>query len=182
MGNNIDNIFYKRIDTRYLTPIKVLQGNIRNYSGEGFSIVAIQCSLIEFLETTITGETYVLKNPSQKNHEYSDSGAKFKSFLENRFPFKLRFDQSKVQDFYVSVRCGIVHEAQTKGNWIIRVDNEKDVVETKQNGQIAFDRIKFNSLLNLFFKDYRKNLASEKQLQDALRRKMNMVCRLPIHA
>jgi hypothetical protein len=47
--------FYRaRLDLRYLNPIKILQDH-GTFSGEGFSIAAIQCSLIEFLESTIQG-------------------------------------------------------------------------------------------------------------------------------
>ena len=44
--------FYARLSYRYLKPLKTLQTNgpIR---GEGFSIVAIQCSLIEFLPCSL---------------------------------------------------------------------------------------------------------------------------------
>jgi len=175
-----DNIFFKRVETRYLKPMKVLENNIHEYSGEGFSIVAIQCSLIEFLETTITGETYVRNRPNRANYEYNRSGDKFESFLKNRYPFKHKFDQTKVHDFYVSVRCGILHEAQTKDNWVIRVDNQKDVVETNHKGQIVFDRVKFNGLLKIFFKKYKEDLISDTNLQSALRRKINVICRLPI--
>jgi len=52
-----DDYFYERLSLRYLEPIKVLQDN-GTYQGEGFSIVAIQCTLIEFLESTVQGISY----------------------------------------------------------------------------------------------------------------------------
>ena len=52
-----DDYFYERLSLRYLEPIKVLQDN-GTYQGEGFSIVAIQCTLIEFLESTFQEISY----------------------------------------------------------------------------------------------------------------------------
>src|SRR5436309_15778844 len=51
------DFFRTRLDLRYLIPIKILQDN-GTFSGEGFSIAAIQCSLIEFLESTVQGINY----------------------------------------------------------------------------------------------------------------------------
>lgn len=51
----LDDYFVARLSLRYLNPIKVLQEN-GTFQGEGFSIVAIQCTLIEFLESTVQGK------------------------------------------------------------------------------------------------------------------------------
>lgn len=52
-----DEYFHARLSLRYLDPIRILQEN-GTFQGEGFSIVAIQCTLIEFLESTIRGLSY----------------------------------------------------------------------------------------------------------------------------
>src|SRR5580692_5039394 len=52
-----DDYFHARLSLRYLAPIKVLQNN-GTFQGEGFSIAAIQCSIVEFLESTIQGKSY----------------------------------------------------------------------------------------------------------------------------
>jgi hypothetical protein len=46
-----------RLVTRYLDPIKAIK-KIKRLSGEGFSIVTLQCSMIEFLESTVRGTSY----------------------------------------------------------------------------------------------------------------------------
>jgi hypothetical protein len=53
--------FRTRLDLRYLHPIKILEEQ-KEFRGEGFSILTIQCSLIEFLESTVQG----ICNPPQK--------------------------------------------------------------------------------------------------------------------
>src|SRR6266446_4128072 len=67
------NDFFKtRLTLRYLDPIKLLQEH-GTLQGEGFSIAAIQCSLIEFLESTLNGMTYrcLRKGDILQPYEYS---------------------------------------------------------------------------------------------------------------
>jgi hypothetical protein len=52
-----EDYFHTRLSLRYLGPIKVLQDN-GTFRGEGFSIAAVQCSIIEFLESTVQGKSY----------------------------------------------------------------------------------------------------------------------------
>ena len=123
-----ESYFHARISHRYLKPLKTLQENGPK-RGEGFSIVAIQCSLIEFLESTIQGKSYRYrrkKDPPLGQHEYSDSGHIFESFLESRTPFNSAFTQQLAHDFYVSVRCVLLHEARTKNGWTILAHPEGD--------------------------------------------------------
>ena len=57
------DFFKTRLELRYLHPIKLLQQH-GTLQGEGFSIAAIQCSLIEFLESTAKGLRKRCINPS----------------------------------------------------------------------------------------------------------------------
>src|SRR5437016_1875973 len=77
-----EEFFLARLHARYFEPIKVLQDN-GTFRGEGFSIVTIQCSIVEFLETTRQGSNYRLlrRNETLGPHEYSSSKDVFVSFL-----------------------------------------------------------------------------------------------------
>ena len=55
--------YYDRLKTRYLDPIDAVK-NLNLSKGEGFAIVAIQCSLVEFLESCFQGINYRYKNPT----------------------------------------------------------------------------------------------------------------------
>src|SRR5690349_4172057 len=112
--------FRKRLELRYLNPIKTLQDN-DTYRGEGFSIVAIQCTLIEFLESTVQGTNFRLPQKGQKlsKFEYSSSKRMFVAFLAKEMPFSNVFDEKSALDFYSGVRCGLLHEARTKDDWTI---------------------------------------------------------------
>jgi len=164
------------LSLRYLEPINVLQNN-GTFQGEGFSIVAIQCSLIEFLESTLQGKTYRYKPkgaPSLGPHEYSNSSGIFVSFLVNRLPFKDDFNEASARDFYEGVRCGLLHEARTKNGWTIwakapgnhTIDTAKKIIyrDNFQRGLIAF------------VEWYRAELPSNSGLQEAFIRKFDSLC------
>ncbi len=112
--------FLERLSLRYLNPIDVIQEN-GTLQGEGFSIVAIQCTLIEFLESTAKGLSYRYLRSGERlgQYEYSSSRDLFVSFLCSRTPFSKVFDDQLARDFYEGVRCGLLHEARTKNGWSI---------------------------------------------------------------
>ena len=70
-----EDYFRRRLELRYLGPIKALQDS-GSYRGEGFSIVAIQCTLFEFLQSTINGTNYRFLNKGEKlgPNEYASRG------------------------------------------------------------------------------------------------------------
>jgi len=114
------DFFEARLDSRYFKPIEALE-QMNQYSGEGFAIVTLHCSLIEFLASTLEGKTYRYSrngNPPLGEFEYSNSRDMFVSFLKKNEPFKGMFSKNgAAEDFYASVRCGLLHEARTKGRW-----------------------------------------------------------------
>jgi hypothetical protein len=136
-----NDYFYKRIETRYLKPIQTLRlsGSLR---GEGFAILAIQCSLIEFLESTLLGLSYrFLKRKERLGpNEYSKSKKLFVDFLRLRHPFCNHFtDQTVAEDFYESVRCGLLHEARTKNGWRVKARGPKGAVVDAQSKLVYRD-------------------------------------------
>lgn len=165
--------FHTRLLHRYLKPLKILRetGSMR---GEGFSIVAIQCSLIEFLESTIQGKSYRCRrngDPPLGPYEYSNSGSIFESFLMNRPPFDRVFTQQVARDFYVSVRCGVLHEARTKNGWTILAKSKTGQI-VDANLKIAY-RDDFQTGLLKFVKWYKAELPLRNNLQEAFLRKFD---------
>ena len=170
--------FEERINTRYINPINTLL-NMKQNAGEGFAIVNLQCSLIETIESFINGWIYHNDNKSEiKNGWYTriiqeSSRAKkhmnpdenltnediFISFFKNRDPFiKHNIDGS---DFYKSVRCGLLHETQTKNNWKIKFDTLKTGLSYGENEEekIIF-RENFQRDLEIVIADYKKAIVN----------------------
>lgn len=173
-----NDYFMERLNTRYLRSIEVLQKNDK-YQGEGFSIMAILCTLIEFLETTATGKTYRHlgrgETPkSLKQYEYSRSDEVFVAFLSTRQPFCETFNTAAANDFYASVRCGLLHEARTKAGWKIRANLAKGVVADVKNKII--DRNNFQNALLEYIRCYGVAIESDPMLQEAFIRKFDSLC------
>jgi len=171
-----DDFYRARLETRYFAPIKILEKNPAQ-RGEGFAIVAILCSLVEFLESTVQGKTYRYRrrgDPPLTVHEYDKSGEIFENFLATRGPLSKAFDRNLAKDFYTNVRCGLLHEARTKGSWLIRrgketgsmIDPTKKIIHRKSL-QKGFED---------FLASYRTSLLTDQTLQDAFRRKMDSLC------
>lgn len=175
-----DDFFRTRLELRYLTPIKVLQDN-GTFSGEGFSIVAIQCSLIEFLESSVRGLKYRwVRNPAQlANDEYSSSSQIFEDFLTTRHPFAPDFlvpagAPSIAHDFYVGVRCGLLHEARTKNGWRVRASDPLPRTIDPAN-KIVF-RDNFQKALLEFVDAYGVDLEQDAAYQAAFIKKFDDLC------
>lgn len=166
------DFFLQRLELRYLGPIKVLQKNGK-YLGEGFSIVAIQCSLVEFLESSFQGKNYrhQLRGQLLGAHEYSASKDIFVSFLTNRSPFSSFFANTSAHDFYVSVRCGLLHEARTKNGWKIwGRDHSGKIADTASR---VLYRDNFQDGLWSYIRQYGQDLQTDKALQEAFVRKLD---------
>jgi hypothetical protein len=168
--------FHTRLRLRYLEPIKVLQDN-GTFLGEGFSIAAIQCSIVEFLESTVQGKTYrfVRKgDPGLGHYEYSSSSDMFMSLLTKRDPFKAEFTETIARDFYEGVRCGLLHEARTKNGWTIWAKSAANSV-IDANRKIVY-RDNFQAALLAFVDWYRGAIAGDRALQEAFIRKFDSLC------
>jgi hypothetical protein len=167
--------FVVRLNLRYLNPVKVLREN-GSSMGEGFSIMAILCTLVEFLESTVEGLSYKhTRDPKTLGpFEYSNSQHLFESFLCKRIPFKQHFDRDIAIEFYKNVRCGLLHEAQTKDGWRIWAESYQGKlldaplkIVYRNNFQKAFEQ---------FVSDYGKQLINNRGLQAAFIRKFDSLC------
>ena len=168
--------FYEaRLHLRYLHPIKVLQDHGTS-EGEGFSIASIQCSLIEFLESTEQGINYrfVQHKKDLRVHEYKSSQDIFVAFLRDRSPFCATFNQASAEDFYSNVRCGLLHEARTKNGWRILARDTSGMVADVINRIVYRDN--FQEALLAYISNYGKRLPHEPLLKKAFIRKFNILC------
>lgn len=177
-----NDFLYTRLYTRYFRPVELIDSP--NYlEGEGFAIMAIYCSLIEFLEALFEGKKYEYKNPDKEQHEYNGQDKYFINFLLTKKPFKPFFTQQVAEDFYSSVRCGLLHEAQTNNGWKILVkQNGKfiDFIEVVYQEKVIY-RDNFGLAIKEYLKDYKSQLLKNKDRQDAFVRKFNALCDLAIN-
>lgn len=134
--------FEERMETRYLTPIDAIL-KMKDNKGEGFAVVNLQCSLIETIECFINGWIYNAvtdKNKKSNRWYHNNKLVKtsenkdltnrniFASFFEKRMPFKELFIENNLKgdDFFWNVRCGLLHETQTKNGWEIHFERNSE--------------------------------------------------------
>ena len=172
-----DDYFKTRLDSRYFKPIKALE-KMESYDGEGFSIVTLHCSLIEFLATTLQGKTFRdAKKDELKDNEYGRGESKkiFVEFLQHHAPFNAMFSPKEAAtDYYSNVRCGLLHEAQTRGGWRIRVCPSANIAIDVSNKIVYRD--KMQGAFDQFVSWYGKELSTDAKLQQAFIRKFDSLC------
>ena len=179
------NFFLTRLETRYLNPIHLIQTRREN-TGEGFSIVSLQCALIEFLQTTRDGINFDYSNGTSyskackgtKNYTHSGGSKKiFAEFLQNQEPFNSYFDsKEKAEDFFSNVRCSLLHEARTTGNWRIKAKSKGSETIKVEDGITFLQRDHFQRDLEAYIWRYKNELLSDTTLQEAFIRKFNALC------
>ena len=170
-----EEYFMERLNRRYFDPIRTLLEN-DTFRGEGFSIVTIHCSVIEFLETTIQGLKYKYLKRGERlgKYEYSSSKAIFISFLTKRQPFNKCFNSGLAREFYESIRCGLLHEARTKNGWVIHAQSHNGhIIDEKQ--KVLF-RNDLQHAFSEFLAWYRAELIGNPDCQSAFIRKFDSLC------
>lgn len=178
-------MFRQRIENYYLKPIKKIKdpGTLK---GEGFTILTIQCALIEMFAAFKNGQIHNHgKRPGGPSFEYRRADDCFIKFLQNEPIFENHFymlnGRRKVinqpfsaKDFYGSVRCGLMHEARTKGRWVINAkkayQGSQRIFITETGGLICIDRNILNGLLTEYLENYITELSARNQTGNDMRR------------
>jgi gamma-glutamylcyclotransferase (GGCT)/AIG2-like uncharacterized protein YtfP len=198
LWQNAFNVFRARVKSRFLSPIeKILSGN--ENKGEGFSAVAIQCILVEFLEAFYQGKVYAAYSPDDElesraaklglrvdqlrghnqPNEYSSSSKLFRDFLTGHEPFRTWFDRnSKAAAFYTDFRCGLLHEAATKKTAIIRAGSDDGPIIEKDSNSFILYRNSFQKAILSFVEAYFDDLLVNDALKLAFIRKMDDICQI----
>ncbi len=91
-----------RFEERYIEPFK------KNKNKNGFSMMAVACLMIEALESFYQG----YENTKNKSKDC------FITFFEHCD--ELKEFRGMEEDFYFHIRCGILHQAETRNGWKIR--------------------------------------------------------------
>jgi hypothetical protein len=168
------DLFSERLKNFFFTPIERLS---KYQTGEGFSIVALQCALIETFAAFKYGKIYNdnLQEEVTNGMYYKKTGKIFIDFLENEELLKDFFvcKPHSALRFYKDVRCGLLHETRTKKNWIIKADaieygkkydsenkasyNEFTLIK-HHNAKFIIFRDQFKSTLVKYFTNYKSDL------------------------
>jgi hypothetical protein len=118
----IDIVLRGRLNRLYFDPIhRLTRKHGEPGQGEGFSILTIQCSVLEFLAALRKGWSFKHGHKVQGTENYyGNSKLLYTSFLREEAPFAKSFTTAeRANHFYTDIRCGLVHEGQTKNSWRI---------------------------------------------------------------
>tara|TARA_R110002096_G_scaffold177963_2_gene354724 strand:+ start:832 stop:1380 length:549 start_codon:yes stop_codon:yes gene_type:complete len=154
----LSNFMLERFTERYVTPMRVdpTQKN-------GFTIMAISCLMIEALESFYQGW------PNSKNK----SQLAFCQIFDRNQSFS--FLRGYSSEFYIHVRCGILHQAETTGGWHIRRKGSVfEESEKKINAKLFHDKVE--EVLKLYCNDLSQSEWSSK-IWVNFRKKMRAVCK-----
>lgn len=182
--NKAIEIFEDRINGRYLKQIEALDKNedlkIRTFSG--FAIMSIACLLIETLEQFWNGNftTVKIKNNKKENcfinffyknnkKHISNDALAFHSFFQKSNELKKFFDTpEKSNVFYSKIRCGLLHQGQTKGKSLIHIKKGEPVLKwiddnNFEEGLIIQRRLFMIEIIKIY-EDYLKDLRKPNNL------------------
>jgi hypothetical protein len=163
--------FVHRINSRFLNPIKIVEKHTPTQKrGEGFTITAVMCILIEYFQAYREGCIYTPGEPGL--YEYKSSKKLFKDFLTTNDPFKFEFSDSKAARFYDDVRCGLLHEATTKGNATIMAKGGSSILTTSESEFIVHRDVLLKQL-ERYLEMYKGEFKSDNQLKINFFRKVD---------
>lgn len=119
-------IFKDRIQYRFLEQIEAIE----KWSYSGFAMMALDCLLLETLAQFYAGlnssdDARRLNGDKMPNWEFYQQFLLDKSFvLKNTFSGPDAKEKARL--FYQTIRCGILHQAETKGSSLIQIVNKRD--------------------------------------------------------
>jgi DNA integrity scanning protein DisA with diadenylate cyclase activity len=177
------DIFENRYSYRFIKQINVLRENPSKETAiySGFAIMALNCLLIETLNQFLYGvnDTDELKREKAIKHINKVEGT-FIDFLTNSKSFKAHFKPNTASIFYHQIRCGLLHQAETKkGSRIVIDKKQKSMVEEISNNGISIRRDIFTDSLITEYDNYKICLLTEptdEHLRENFIKKMNMIC------
>lgn len=166
-----------RLVQRYFEPCNVLIATELRVARKptdfryGFAIMAINCLLVETLQSFIMGKT----STRDQSEELS------KMFLTTAEAFKNHFNDVTAKTYYEDVRCGILHIGETHNMSLIRVVGP---LVSEHDGGIIINRTRFHEGLRKEFDRYLSDLRSatpsqrRTEFRKRLKKKMNFICRI----
>lgn len=159
------SILRERLGGRFLKHAHSLLD--RSYSG--FSILAIDSAVIEALEQFRKGAH---RTPSRKSGEF------FRDFF-TKTRFKEFFTPKTADLFYKTIRCGILHQAESEADSLVKKSAAPFVVKLSRSGKgIDINAKRFHEELEGALDDYVKALlAGDAPLRKSFITKMNYIAR-----
>ena len=167
------SMFDKRM-MRFTEPIRILMETPDTEAAiySGFSIIALDCLLIETLQSFRTGRTNPLKGDGKSKDTITN-------FLTQRNNFAKHFNASAADIFYNHFRCGILHQGEVKSSGLIRIDTANMVLPSDDGQSLIINRWYFHEAILEEIKEYKEELmiGLDLALREHFIKKMNEISR-----
>jgi hypothetical protein len=154
------DFFFDRFYNRYLKPFEYDNQEYKKSFKNGFAIMTSCCLLIESFVSFTNPKFKDTKNKSERCFGYfflkyyefncfSEGGLELNEYINSE---SLK-NKGRSNDFYKNVRCGILHNGETKNNWKIL---RKGKLFDEENKSI--NATKFSSNLKVVINKFQKDL------------------------
>ena len=155
----------------------------------GFAVLSICSLLMETLHAFYIG--HVMKSwqqpfgPCGYPHgaciKIPPTSRSLSDFLRDSSHFR-DFNSKMRQSFGANIRNALLHDAETRSGWVIRMDDPTDKIVEKQGEQYVLNRTKFYAALRSEFYDYLARLRgnSHPELRANFLIKMDAICQYAI--
>ena len=168
---------HRRLLRRFLEPADVLLRHEGEQvergvlpEGLGFSVLAIDCLLIETICGYEQGERTRIRG----------TGKAFERFLSTAPRFKEAFGQGgRASDFADAIRNSLLHDGETRKGWIIwRGSADGPLIDDWGDGLLRLYRSAFHTALKEYVDDYfvRLRAAGGDELRRNLARRIDQLC------
>lgn len=165
----IAEFIYNRLYSRYLNPFEYKNKEYITHYKNGFSMMASFCLLIETLQCFKVGK------------ETSDGYGRqsYKDFFKEFDKIECFKGEDVGEELYKNIRCGILHQGETKNGWVI---TRKSIDINPSNFQDkVINANEFMEKLKKSLEDYKDELKEadwNSETWENLRKKMNYTIEL----
>ena len=149
----VGDFLVERFDERYFRPIE------DSSSKNGFAVLAVACIVIETLESFYQGRADT-KNASAQM---------FRDFLARDTPLNVLAGENNW--FYKDIRCGILHQGESRGGWRVLRSGPLLNVQAKALNAAAILRA-----LKREVRQYVQMIQNDEQLWQNFCEKMRTIC------
>lgn len=183
--NTMYLIFKNRLEYRYFIAVDELVKADRAQPSRrfGFSIMALDCLLIETLAQFYQGIKTSYDARCEKGHKLSNTEFYVDFLCRNSLKLKDKFDDQNARLFYKTIRCGILHQGETTGGSKIVSTGAEIIQLTPSSDGIIINRDLFHEYLKEEeYKTYCDILEANnpEEYRKNLIRKMDYICHIPI--
>ncbi len=155
----------KRLNERYIEPFKGKESTPEETKW-GFSTMASMCLLIETIQSFKYGYDDTMGISREMFNEFWEDD-KVKDLFKIGDKITKKFLTDKKTSFYTNVRCGILHQGETKGGWIINSKKTEEVIE-KNETEIIINAQKFVDKMEKLLGKYHEELKKPENINTSL--------------